>query len=113
MTVMLTRCLIIQIERSFKLWAAGVNPSPKKVATIVPGITKRFKEPFNEEGWGGRARDWVKTAGRLAAADWDQILGEVNSRVLGADHDTAAGAGCEDGMQLDSGAEDARTLVEL
>ena len=39
------------------------------------------KTAFTEDLWGGRAREWVKTAERLSSADWVEINAEVKIRI--------------------------------
>ena len=53
-----------------------------KALSAVSGNVKRPpKEPFCEEKWGGSARNWAKTAGRLTDNDWEEIMADVNERV--------------------------------
>lgn len=87
--------------------------------TNLPGGMKRrpTKEPFAEEGWGARARNWVKTAERLGDADWTAVMGEVYKRMSGAVTEDGVGAG-SDGLLEGSGAGgvgagDPRACIEL
>ena len=53
-----------------------------KAPSAVSGTAKRpLKEPFCEEKWGGSARNWARTAGRLTDSDWEEIMADVNERV--------------------------------
>ena len=76
-------------------------------------------KPFNEDGWGKQARDWVKTAQRLSHDEWESIMDDVNTRI-GRPGSSAAGSSeqvdSEDACQQeaeDANAANSRRTIEL
>ena len=57
------------------------------------GQKRSAKEPFAEDGWGARVRNWVKTAERLNDLDWNAIVDDVSARSGGAlERDSTGGS---------------------
>ena len=95
---------------------SGVDPSPKRPQVAVPGTITTKKTAFTEDLWGGRAREWVKTAERLSSADWVEINAEVKVRIgiLTEEGCTEGPAGTAGEASTAAGSTvDARACIEL